>query len=60
MSASIEASPVRSDVVVIALAGFAHAVSHFFHQICSEKPRPLGRGVKGADCEAVVAFRLIK
>ena len=33
MSASIEASPVRSDVVVIALVGFAHAVSHFFHLV---------------------------
>jgi hypothetical protein len=28
----------------------------FVHQIYSEKPRPSGRGVKGADCEAVVAL----
>lgn len=33
MSASIEASTVRSDVAVIALVGFAHAVSHFFHLV---------------------------
>ena len=33
MSASIEASAGRSDVVVIALVGFAHAVSHFFHLV---------------------------
>ncbi|MFZ4535898.1 MFS transporter [Propionivibrio sp.] len=33
MSASIEAAPVRSDVAVIALVGFAHAVSHFFHLV---------------------------
>ena len=31
MSVSLEVSPARSDVSVIALVGFAHAVSHFFH-----------------------------
>lgn len=33
MSVSLEASPARSDVSVIALVGFAHAVSHFFHLV---------------------------
>lgn len=33
MSASTEVLPVRSDVSVIALVGFAHAVSHFFHLV---------------------------
>ena len=33
MSVSSEAIPPRSDVAVIALVGFAHAVSHFFHLI---------------------------
>ena len=33
MPASTQASPVRSDVAVIALVGFAHAVSHFFHLV---------------------------
>ena len=33
MSVSLEVSPARSDVSVIALVGFAHAVSHFFHLV---------------------------
>ena len=33
MSVSSEAIPPRSDVAVIALVGFAHAVSHFFHLV---------------------------
>lgn len=33
MSVSIEAAPVRSDVAVISLVGFAHSVSHFFHLV---------------------------
>ncbi|MBK7356441.1 MFS transporter [Propionivibrio sp.] len=33
MSASLEATPTRSDVTVIALVGFAHATSHFFHLV---------------------------
>ena len=33
MSVSSEALPPRSDVAVIALVGFAHAVSHFFHLV---------------------------
>ena len=33
MNASIDVSPVRSDVAVIALVGFVHAVSHFFHLV---------------------------
>ena len=33
MNASSEVTPVRSDVAVIALIGFVHAVSHFFHLV---------------------------
>lgn len=33
MSASTEAMPARSDAAVIAVVGFAHAVSHFFHLV---------------------------
>ena len=33
MNASIDVSSSRSDVAVIALIGFVHAVSHFFHLV---------------------------
>ena len=33
MNASTEVTPARGDVAVIALIGFAHAVSHFFHLV---------------------------
>ena len=33
MNASTEVTQARGDVAVIALIGFAHAVSHFFHLV---------------------------
>ncbi len=33
MNASIDAAPARGDATLIALVGFAHAVSHFFHLV---------------------------